>query len=142
MKYLEAYNELLTLIDVYETLYYSYKTAFYSASKLISGPAKISSIDYSNSIKSNKVQEDTQITLSRLFKYKNNMNLAKETLEELKKDKERIETYIASLEGTEYKVAYLSAIKNKDCEFISKSLGISEGRVKNILTNIKKHCKN
>ena len=142
MKYLEAYNELLTLIDVYETLYYSYKTAFYSASKLISGPAKISSIDYSNSIKSNKVQEDTQIALSRLFKYKNNMNLAKETLEELKKDKERIETYIASLEGTEYKVAYLSAIKNKDCEFISKSLGISEGRVKNILTNIKKHCKN
>ena len=142
MKYLEAYNELLTLIDVYETLYYSYKTAFYSASKLISGPAKISSIDYSNSIKSNKVQEDTQITLSRLFQYKNNMNLAKETLEELKKDKERIETYIASLEGTEYKVAYLSAIKNKDCEFIAKSLGISEGRVKNILTNIKKHCKN
>ena len=142
MKYLEAYNELLTLIDVYETLYYSYKTAFYSASKLISGPAKISSIDYSNSIKSNKVQEDTQIALSRLFKYKNNMNLAKETLEELKKDKERIETYIASLEGTEYKVAYLSAIKNKDCEFIAKSLGISEGRVKNILTNIKKHCKN
>lgn len=142
MKYLEAYNELLTLIDVYETLYYSYKTAFYSASKLISGPAKISSIDYSNSIKSNKVQEDTQIALSRLFKYKNNMNLAKETLEELKKDKERIETYIASLEGTEYKVAYLSAIKNKDCEFIAKSLGISEGRVKNILTNIKKYCKN
>lgn len=142
MKYLEAYNELLTLIDVYETLYYSYKTAFYSASKLINGPEGISSIDYSNSIKSNKVQEDTQITLSRLFKYKNNMNLAKETLEELKKDKERIETYIASLEGTEYKVAYLSAIKNKDCEFISKSLGISEGRVKNILTNIKKHCKN
>ena len=73
---------------------------------------------------------------------KNNMNLAKETLEELKKDKERIETYIASLEGTEYKVAYLSAIKNKDCEFIAKSLGISEGRVKNILTNIKKYCKN
>ena len=142
MKYLESYNELLTLIDIYKTLYYSYKAAFYSASKLIHGPDGISGIDYSNSIKSNKVQEDTQIALSRLFKYKNNMNLAKETLEELKKDKERIETYIASLEGTEYKVAYLSAIKNKDCEFIAKSLGISEGRVKNILTNIKKYCKN
>ena len=83
----------------------------------------------------------TDATDEKVADYIQNIK-SEEDIELEKQEKERIETYIASLEGTEYKVAYLSAIKNKDCEFISKSLGISEGRVKNILTNIKKHCKN
>lgn len=138
MKYLEAYNELLVLIDVYSDLYYSYKTAFYSVQKMVDFPSGISSIDYSGMPKSNKVNPDIEITLSKLLKTKNNMIIAKETLEQLQKDKERIELYIASLEGTKHKVAYLGIIKNKDNEFIAKSLGLTQGRVKNILSEIKK----
>lgn len=138
MKYLEAYNELLVLIDVYSDLYYSYKTAFYSLQKMVDFPNDISSVDYSGMPKSNKVNPDIQFTLTKLFKAKNNMTIAKETLEQLQKDKERIELYIASLEGTKHKVAYLGIIKNKDNEFIAKSLGLTQGRVKNILSEIKK----
>lgn len=138
MKYLEAYNELQVLIDVYSDLYYSYKTAFYSLQKMVDFPSDISSIDYSGMPKANKVNPDIQFTLTKLFKAKSNMVIAKETLEQLEKDKERIELYIASLEGTKHKVAYLGIIKNKDNEFIAKSLGLSAGRVKNILSEIKK----
>ena len=138
MKYLEAYNELLVLIDVYRDLYYSYKAAFYSAQKMIDIPENIKSIDYSGMPKSNKVNPDVQFIFTKLLNTKNNMIIAKETLEQLQKDKERIEVYIASLEGTKHKVAYLGIIKNKDNEFIAKSLGLTQGRVKNILSEIKK----
>ena len=138
MKYLEAYNELLVLIDVYRDLYYSYKAAFYSAQKMIDIPENIKSIDYSGMPKSNKVNPDVQFIFTKLLNAKNNMIIAKETLEQLQKDKERIEVYIASLEGTKHKVAYLGIIKNKENEFIAKSLGLTQGRVKNILSEIKK----
>lgn len=138
MKYLEAYDELLVLIDVYSDLYYSYKTAFYSLMKMSNDLKDIGSIDYSGMPKANMVNPDIQFTLSKLLKTKTNMILAKETLDQLQKDRERIEGYIASLEGTKHKVAYLGIIKNKDNEFIAKSLGLSQGRIKNILSEIKK----
>lgn len=137
MKYLEAYDELLVLIDVYSDLYYSYKTAFYSARKMIDSPKSIGSIDYSGIPKANMVNPGIQFTFSKLLKTKTNMILAKETLDQLEKDKERIESYIASLEGTRHKVAYLGIIKNKDNEFIAKTLGIAEKTVKNIKAEIK-----
>lgn len=140
MKYLEAYDELLVLIDVYSDLYYSYKTAFYSARKMIDSPKSIGSIDYSGMPKSNMVNPDIQIALTKLLDTRNNMMLAKETLDQLEKDKERIESYISSLEGTKHKVAYLGIIKNKDNEFIAKSLGLTQGRVKNILSEIRKEA--
>lgn len=137
MKYLEAYDELLVLIDVYSDLYYSYKTAFYSLMKMSNDLKDIGSIDYSGMPKANMVNPDIQFTLSKLLKTKTNMILAKETLDQLEKDKERIESYIASLEGTRHKVAYLGIIKNKDNEFIAKTLGIAEKTVKNIKAEIK-----
>lgn len=140
MKYLEAYDELLVLIDVYSDLYYSYKTAFYSLMKMSNDLKDIGSIDYSGMPKANMVNPDIQFTLSKLLKTKTNMILAKETLDQLQKDRERIEGYIASLEGTKHKVAYLGIIKNKDNEFIAKSLGLSQGRIKNILSEIRKEA--
>lgn len=140
MKYLDAYDELLVLIDVYSDLYYSYKTAFYSLMKMSNDLKEMKSIDYSGMPKSNMVNQDIQITLSKLFKTKTNMAITKETLEQLQKDKERIEDYISSLDGTKHKVAYLGIIKKKDNEFIAKSLGLSQGRVKNILCEIRKEA--
>ena len=137
MKYLDAYDELLVLIDVYSDLYYSYKTAFYSLMKMSNDLKEMKSIDYSGMPKSNMVNQDIQITLSKLFKTKTNMAITKETLEQLQKDKERIEDYISSLDGTKHKVAYLAIIKNKDNEFIARTLGIAEKTVKNIKAEIK-----
>lgn len=137
MKYLEAYDELLVLIDVYRDLYYSYKTAFYSLMKMSNDLKYIGSIDYSGMPKSSMVNPDIQFTFSKLLKTKTNMILAKETLDQLEKDKNRIEAYISSLEGTKHKIAYLAIIKNKDNEFIAKTLGIAEKTVKNIKTKIK-----
>lgn len=139
MEYLEKYDELLVLIDIFEEMKNNYKVMEYNLRQQCSnGSGEIGSIDYSGMPKGHKVNPEADVTLNKLFALRPFIDNTNESLEILYESKNKIETYIASLEGTEHKVAYLKFIKNKDIKFISTSLGISEGTVKNILTRIKK----
>lgn len=138
MRYLDAYEDLLILIDIYRELEHSYKLALYGLRKQCTNPSGCGSIDYSGLPKGKRVNPPTEVVMQKMTEVTFMQNEAKETLMELEKNKENIETYIASLDGTKHKVAYLNVIRNKDIDFISKTLGITPGRVKNLLTEIKK----
>ena len=139
MEYLEKYDELLVLIDIFEEMKRNYELMEYNIRQQCSnGSGDIGSIDYSGMPKSHMVNPDADVVLNKMFALRPFIDNTNESLEILYESKNKIETYIASLEGTEHKVAYLKFIKNKDIKFISTSLGISEGTVKNILTRIKK----
>lgn len=139
MEYLEKYDELLVLIDIFEEMKKNYDLMEYNLrQQCVNGSGDIGSIDYSGMPKGHKVNPDADVVLNKMFALRPFIDNTKESLGILYESKNKIETYIASLEGTEHKVAYLKFIKNKDIKFISTSLGISEGTVKNILTRIKK----
>ena len=138
MKYLDAYEDLLILIDIYKELENSYQVALYGLRKQCSNPSGTGCIDYSGLPKSKRVNPPTEQVMQKMTDVAFMKNEATETLIELEKNKENIEMYISALDGTKHKVAYLNIIKNKDIEFIAKSLGITPGRVKNLLTEIKK----
>lgn len=138
MKYLDAYEDLLILIDIYKELENSYEVALYGLRKQCCNPSGTGSVDYSGMPKGKKVNPPTEIVMQQMTEVAFMKNEATETLVELKKNKENIEMYIAALDGTKHKVAYLNIIRKKDIDFISKTLGITTGRVKNLLTDIKK----
>lgn len=138
MRYIDAYEDILILIDIYKELENSYQVALYGLRKQCLNPEGAGSIDYSGMPKGKKVNPPTEIIMQKMTEVAFMKNEASETLIELEKNKENIEMYISALDGTKHKVAYLNIIKNKDIEFIAKSLGITPGRVKNLLTEIKK----
>lgn len=138
MRYLDAYEDLLTLIDIYKELENSYQIALYGLRKQCCNPSGGGAIDYSGLPKGKKVNPPTEEVMQKMTEVAFMKNEATETLIELQKNKENIEMYIAALDGTKHKVAYLNIVKNKDIDFIAKSLGITPGRVKNLLTEIKK----
>ena len=142
MEYLEKYDELLVLIDIFEEMKNNYKVMEYNLrQQCVNGNGDIGSIDYSGMPKGHMVNPDADVVLNKMFALRPFIDNTNESLEILYESKNKIETYIASLEGTEHKVAYLKYIKKKDIDFIALSLGISKGSVKNILTHLKKNRK-
>lgn len=51
--------------------------------------------------------------------------------------KEDIDKYIHSLEGLEYKIAYLRYVENKTYQEIAKELGYSYGYIRNVISKNK-----
>ena len=138
MKYLEQYNYLLTMIDIYKKLYTSYETAYYAAGKILKNNSDITAISYDGMPGASHPAPPAEITLQKMLDIKYMIEEVEETLKVLYESKKRIENFIDSLEGNKNKIAYEFYIKGNEVNDIAAKLGLKEKTIRNIITEIKR----
>lgn len=136
--YLDNYRDLVTRIKIQQEFIYSLENQAYGlrlqTCNETSGSAIISDMP-----KGKRVNPELDIALSRLIEINDKIRIQKEVLSELESSKNMIETYISSMEGLKHKVAYLKVIAGKEADYIAKSLGLSNGYINNIISELKQH---
>lgn len=135
MDYWKKYQELLTRINIQEEIVSSLRSQSYGL-RIQTNNTSTGNGVISDMPRSKMVNPDLEVVFSKLLNVNRDLEVEKEVLDELLKNKNNIETYIAELDGVEHKVAYLKIIAGKDNDYITRTLGLSKGYVKNILTKI------
>jgi len=137
--YWDNYKDLVTRIKMQKEYIYSLDNQAYGLRLQTSNETSGSSI-ITDMPKGKRVNPELEIVLSKLAQINKKIKIQNDVLQELESSKNTIETYIASLEGVKHKVAYLKVIAGKEADYIAKSLGLSNGYINNIVSelNVKK----
>ena len=131
MEYLEKYDELLVLIDIFEEMKKNYDLMEYNLrQQCVNGSGDIGSIDYSGMPKGHKVNPDADVVLNKMFALRPFIDNTKESLEILYESKNKIETYIANIENTEVRLIFTKRyIQFKQWDDIAREMCMSESSV-------------
>lgn len=137
--YWDNYRDLVTRIKMQKEYIYSLENQAYGLRLQTSNETSGSSI-ITDMPKGKRVNPELEIVLCKLAQINDRIKIQNDVLQELESSKNAIETYIASLEGVKHKVAYLKVIAGKEADYIAKSLGLSNGYINNIVSelNVKK----
>lgn len=135
------YNNLLIEIDMLETRIgdMEREREFLRKSMYANSPQFKGVVDYSKEhVTGGLMPLPLDKIIERLNKIDDSLSVLDQILNEKKRSKERLEIALGSLNGVEYKVAYMRDIKRMRLQEIADELGYSHEHIRRISSRIKK----
>jgi len=139
MKYTDSYNDICSGIEIHEQLIEAIDEEMIALNKILWGnaPSEISAICYSGMPGGGKNYTSFDRLIDRAIKLSDRRKLLKNLLDNLKKQKDIIDSKLKELKGLQHKVAYMKDVDGKSLNKIAEELNYSYQYIREVYASTK-----